>query len=132
MKLAKKFSLKSRGQSFLYAFQGIWVLLSTQHNARIHAVIGILVLALGWHFQVGKVKFLLLVFAIALVWVAEAFNTVLEIMVNLLSPQISGKARRAKDVAAAAVLIASLAALWIGISVLGQPLLQYLHGQPRV
>jgi diacylglycerol kinase (ATP) len=128
MKPAKKFSLQDRARSFLYAFDGMRVLIATQHNARIHLVLAAAALGLGWFLKIGRTEFCLLVFAVALVWIAEAFNTVFEILVNMLSPQIAGKARRAKDIAAAAVVIAAAAALWIGISVLAPPLIQYLHG----
>ena len=91
MQPAKKFDLIARLKSFPHAIQGIWVLLATQHNARIHAAAGVVVFFLGWKFHVGNIKFCLLIFAMALVWIAEAFNTVFEILVDMLSPQIAKK-----------------------------------------
>ena len=122
MKMPQRFSVKGRLRSFVFAFQGIEILLKTQHNARIHAFAGLAILGLSVWLQVGKIKFCLILFAVALVWVAEAFNTVFEIVVNMVSPAQMGKARRAKDVAAAAVLFASTAAAVIGLLILGPPL----------
>jgi hypothetical protein len=63
------------------------------------------------------------------VWVAEAFNTVFEIVVDIASPQYSYAARRAKDIAAAAVLIASLGAVALGLVILGPPLLKKIESR---
>lgn len=125
MKAPKKFSLTDRAKSFPHAVRGLWTLFATQHNARVQAAAGFLVLFLGWKLEVGKVKFCLLVLCIGLVWTAEAFNTVFEVIINMLSPQYSAKARRAKDIAAGAVLAAALAAAAVGIWVLGPGLVQY-------
>ena len=71
-------------------------------------------------------EFVLIIIVITLVWVAEAFNTVLEIIVNMVSPRYTTVAKRAKDIAAGAVLVAALGAFCVGIFLLGPPLLKKL------
>jgi diacylglycerol kinase len=62
-----------------------------------------------------------IVFVIAMVWAAEFLNTALEIVVDLASPDLHPLARVGKDVGAAAVLIAALSAVIIGILIMGRP-----------
>jgi len=67
-----------------------------------------------------------LILTIALVWAAEFINTALEAVVDLASPQQHPLAKVGKDVGAAAVLLASLAAILVGLLILGPPLLEKL------
>ena len=91
-------------------------MIRSEHNAWIHALATMLALGLAWRFQVGRVGFALIVIAIVIVWVAEAFNTVLEIMADLMvGERYSETVKRAKDIAAAAVLIATIGAVVIAI-----------------
>lgn len=112
-----------RIDSFKYALGGLKDMLSTEHNACVHAVFTVVVIPLAIWLRLPFVNFVLIVIAITLVWVAEAFNTVLEILVNMVSPRYSKVAKRAKDIAAAAVLIAAVGAFIIGVLLLGPPLL---------
>jgi len=116
------FRATSRIASFRHAFAGWWYVLRTQHNAWIHAVASITILAVALWLGLGRVEWAILIFTIALVWVAEFFNTAVEAFVDLLSPDIHPLAKVAKDIAAAAVLIAALAAVVVGLLVMG-PLL---------
>jgi len=74
-----------------------------------------LVIALGSYFEVSRVEWLFLLLSIAAVLAAETFNTALEEITDLVSPQRNERAGRAKDLAAAAVLIISISAALIGI-----------------
>jgi diacylglycerol kinase len=112
----------SRLASFRHAFAGWWYVLRTQRNAWIHAVASILACALSLWLQLQRLEWTILLLIIALVWVAECVNTAVEAVVDLLSPDIHPLAKIAKDVAAAAVLIAVLAAVAIGLLILGPPL----------
>lgn len=93
------------------------ILLNTQAHARIHlaATLGVVIFAV-W-LDVSRADWLALVLAMALVWVSEAINTAIEAVVDLASPALHPLAGKAKDVAAGAVLLASLAALVIGVLV---------------
>lgn len=109
--------LAGRWRSMGFAWAGIRHLLGTQPNARIHAAATVLVVGAGFVFQVSRLEWLALVGAIALVWVAEALNTGIERVVDLASPELHPIAGQAKDVAAAGVLLASVAAAVIGLLV---------------
>lgn len=116
------FFSKSIFESLRCAFSGLWDVARTEHNAWFHAMMTVLTLGLGFRLQIGTLKFCLIVIAIVMVWLAETINTVFEIVVDIVSPQYSEGAKRAKDIAAAAVLIASLGAFILGLMVLGPPL----------
>lgn len=113
----------SRVKSFFHAFSGIGDILSTEHNAWIHAVFTIVSLSLSVWLRIHFTEFVLIVIVITLVWVAEAFNTVLEIVVDMVSPRYSKAAKRAKDIAAGAVLFASIGAAAVGFFVFAPPLM---------
>jgi diacylglycerol kinase (ATP) len=97
--------------------------LISQPNARIHFVVAVLVIALGWALRISSPEWLAVILAIVLVISAEAINTAIELMVDLVSPQWQPLARDIKDVAAAAVLISSIGAAVIGWLVF----VPYLH-----
>jgi len=120
--------LAGRLRSFADAFAGLRVVVVTQRNTWIHAVATLLVVALGVWLELGRLDWCWLVVAIALVWIAESFNTALESLADASVPEQHPLVRRAKDSAAAAVLLAAIAAAAIGFLVLGRPLLLRLVG----
>ncbi len=107
--------LRKRIKSFGYAFKGIVLLFASQPNARIHAVVLSLVVAAGFYFNIEKTEWLAIVLISALVLSAEAMNTAVEFVVDLASPGHHSLAEKAKDVAAAAVLLAAFGAVIIGL-----------------
>lgn len=109
-------------RAFGYAFQGVAYLLQSQRNARIHAVMTLLVVTLSIGLQLSAIAWCCLVLAISLVWVAEALNTALELLANAVHPHHHPLIGLAKDVGAAAVLMASLGALVVGMLLLLPPL----------
>lgn len=109
----------SRARSFRYAFAGLGYVLRTQHNAWLHALASVGVLAVGLWVELSRLEWALIVLAMALVWAAEIVNTALEALVNLASPQPHPLARIAKDCSAAAVLVMAGAAAVIGVLILG-------------
>lgn len=116
------FSIRTRLQSFRFAFRGIRTMLASQHNAWIHAIATITVLALGGALQIGRGDWLAVTLAVIAVWTAEALNTALEALCDVASPEFHPLVERAKDVAAGAVLIAAVGAGVIGLLVFGPPL----------
>jgi diacylglycerol kinase (ATP) len=118
--------LARRWRSVCFAWQGLQHLLATQANARIHLAATVLVLLAGGYCHISRLEWLALVGAIAWVWVAEALNTGIECVVDLASPELHPKAGQAKDVAAAAVLLASVAAVVVGVLIFGPKLMQVL------
>lgn len=119
---------RRRIKSFVYAGRGIGILLSTQVNARIHAVATVLVLFGGIWLHISASDWALIVLAVVAVWVAEGLNTAVEFLVDLVSPEFQPLAGRIKDVAAGAVLIAAIGAVLVGLLVFGPPLLRVLQG----
>jgi diacylglycerol kinase (ATP) len=110
-----EFSLLKRAKSFAHAGRGIFVLLKTTPNVWIHLVAVIVVVALGFYFHITTTEWIVLVFVCGFVLVSEAFNTAIEIDMNLTSPEQHPYARDTKDVAAGAVLISAITALIIGV-----------------
>jgi diacylglycerol kinase (ATP) len=120
--------IRRRIQSFRHAFAGWWYVIRTQENAWIHALASTLVLLMAAWLQLQPRDWALLIFAIALVWTAEILNTSLEAVVDLASPEKHPLAKVGKDVGAAAVLIAAITAVVIGLLIMGPPLWQRLFG----
>jgi diacylglycerol kinase (ATP) len=113
----------SRAQAFRHAFRGMWYVLRTQRNAWLHAVVTSLVVLVAFWLHLPLHDWAILLLTIALVWTAEFINTALEAVVDLASPQNHPLAKVGKDVGAAAVLIAALTSILIGLLILGPPLL---------
>ena len=110
----KEFSIIKRARSFVHAGRGIMLFLKTTHNAWIHIIVACLAIVLGIYFSITSVEWIALIFAVGFVLVAEAFNTAIEIDIDLTSPDYHPYARDTKDVAAGAVLLASITALAVG------------------
>lgn len=113
----KTFSVVKRAKSFTHAGRGVWLFVKMTHNAWIHLVIAFIVVIVGMEIGIQRTDWIALVFAIGLVLVAEAFNTAIEIDIDLTSPEYHPFARDTKDVAAGAVLLAALTAVAIGVFV---------------
>ena len=101
--------LKERINSFKYAIKGIG-LLFTEPNAKIHLGFTLLTIAGGFFFSVSNLEWCILILAIAIVLAAEALNTAVEYLTDLVSPNHHPLAGKTKDVAAGAVLIAAIGA----------------------
>ena len=108
-----KFRLRNRFNSFRYAFNGFKIFIQTQPNARIHLFAAILIIICGSVIRLNLTEWCWLVMAIALVFITEMLNTAIEFLTDILSPGIHPLAKNAKDIAACAVLIASIAAVII-------------------
>jgi diacylglycerol kinase len=108
------FTLAARGKSFRYAAQGIVFMLKTQHNAWLHLLATLFVTGLGLYFQVTANEWRWLIVAMVLVWSAEAFNTAVEYVCDVVSPDYAEAVKHAKDIAAGAVLICAVGAVLIG------------------
>jgi diacylglycerol kinase (ATP) len=112
-----KFSFKKRLKSFRAAFNGIAILLNSEHNARIHLAVLIFVILAGLILGIKSQDWIAVGFAAGLVFVSECFNTAIEYLSDVVSPDYNNRIRRAKDVAAAGVLIAAIISVLIGIVV---------------
>src|SRR5262245_16101396 len=100
--------------SFNYAFEGIIHVLRTQRNLRIHFLIAIGVIAAAIAVGVDRIEMILLILAIAFVLIAEMLNSAIEGAIDVSTTSFDPNAKLAKDIAAGAVLIASITAVAVG------------------
>ena len=108
--------MKKRGlvESFNYAIEGLIHTLKTQRNMRIHFVVGIGVIILGIYLNLDRVDLMLLLSAITFVFVAEMFNTSIELAVDIFTKEFHHMAKMAKDIAAACVFVSVIYAVIVG------------------
>lgn len=107
--------MKSLINSFKYAFEGILTALKTERNMKIHfGFVGAVILC-GIVFKMTKLEWMLCCICFALVISAEMFNTAIEALVDLASPEIHPLAKKAKDVAAGATLVTAIFAAIVGL-----------------
>jgi len=112
----------SRMASFRYAIHGWSHVLRTQRNAWIHSIIATAVFIVGLWIGLPPRDWAVIILTIAMVFAAEFMNTAIEAVVDLASPDKHPLAKIGKDVGAAAVLVAALAAVLVGLLILGPPL----------
>lgn len=124
--MSERFDFARRIRSFVFAGRGVRALVVHEHNARIHLAVSFAVVALALLMRLGARDWALLLLAIAVVWVAEAFNTAVEALADALHPETHPLVGRAKDIAAGGVLIAAVAAAGLGLAILGPPLWRWV------
>lgn len=101
--------------SFLFAFKGLIYAFKTQLNFKVHSCSALIAIILALYLKISYSDWLWISLAIALVLILELLNTAIEVLVDLVSPEKNAKAGAIKDLAAAAVLIASIFALITGL-----------------
>ena len=104
-------------RSFVFAGHGVWHAVRTERNMRVHVAAAIAAVIAGAVLGISAVQWACVTLAIGMVLVAEIFNTVIEAMIDLQTQQFHPLAKIAKDAAAGAVLIASIAAIGVAIAV---------------
>ncbi|MBC3539480.1 diacylglycerol kinase [Rufibacter sediminis] len=109
--------IRRRLNSFGYALKGISAAFRSEINLRWHVLSAGAAVSAGLYFGLTTVEWVIVCFCIGLVWMAELFNTALEVVVNLVSPEFHPLAGKAKDIAAGAVLVASLTSAIAGLLV---------------
>jgi len=109
-----RFSWQSRFKSFVYAWEGLAQFLKTEHNARIHLVLTLLVIVLCFVFKITNSEAMALVIVMALVWITELLNTALEKAMDFISTEKHPQIKWVKDLAAGAVLVAAATAVIVG------------------
>ncbi len=115
----ESFTIRGRIKSVRYAIQGLATMLKSQHNAWLHALATVLVFTAGFFFGLGTSEWCWIILSVVSVWIAEALNTALEFLADIACPTEHPTVKRAKDVAAGAVLISALGSVLIGVLVLG-------------
>ena len=107
--------MNKRIASFGYAWKGIRSFVSKEPNAWIHCSAIVLVTIAGFFFSITHTEWLIIILCFGIVLAAEGFNTAIERLVNLVSPERHPVAGDVKDIAAGAVLICAVAAAIVGI-----------------
>ena len=110
-----RFSIYDRLKSFQYAGEGIFGFFKKEHNAWLHLLATIAVTILSIFFHVTGAEAIALLFAVALVWITEMFNTCLEKAMDMISKEYDVRIKTIKDISAGAVLVAAAAALVVGL-----------------
>ncbi len=108
------FTLKKRLRSFRYAFSGIYQLVRYEHNAWIHLFCMVCAIVAGILLEISTMEWIVVIAAIAAVLAAEAINSAIEQLADVVSPEYHAGIKRTKDLAAAAVLIIAIAAATVG------------------
>ena len=101
--------------SFKHAFDGLVYAISTQPNFRFHLLATMVVILLGIYFSLNSLEWLVLIFTINTVLVAEMVNTSIEAMVDLITLERRADAKIAKDVSAAMVLVSSILSVVVAL-----------------
>ena len=113
------FSWRARANSFVYAFRGLATLLRREHNAWIHLALATAAVAVGAWWRIERWEWAAVAFAVTGVLAAEAINTAVETLADAVKPERHPLVGRAKDLAAAAVLLAAAGAAAVGLIVFG-------------
>lgn len=111
------FSIRARLSSFKYAFRGLYHVIKNEPNFLIHIVISIPVIVLGFFLHISLPDWIAIILCIGLVMVTEILNSAIERLTDMVSPQVSEKAKIVKDITASAVLLAAVTAIITGCMV---------------
>lgn len=123
-----KLDKKRLTNSFKYAFSGIVQAYIGEQNLKIHTVIAILVIIFGFILKITYVEWLICLILIGLVLMAEFFNTSIEYLVDLVSPDIHPLAKATKDTASAGVLMMAIISAIIGLIIFVPKFINVLGG----
>lgn len=119
--------IRSRLRSFVYAFSGWGIVLKNEPNTWIHAFVSAAVVVVAAWLRLPARDWAVLLLTMLIVWAAEFFNTAIEAVVDLASPEEHPLAKVSKDVSAAGVLLLAITAVLIGLLILGPPLWEKLQ-----
>ena len=122
----ENFSIRKRLASFKYAFSGLRRLIKHEHNSRFHLLAALLVLAMGFILGICRTEWMILVIIIAIVFITEILNSAIESLADFVSPEYSLIIKRVKDYCAAAVLIAAITSVVVGLLIFLPKLIQIL------
>lgn len=111
----RKFSVIDRIKSFKYAFNGLRLFFINDHNGRIHLFAALIAIGLSFYLQLSASEWIAILAVIISVIVAEIINASIEKLADFVSPEYHPKIKVVKDLAAAAVLMAALLAVVVGL-----------------
>ncbi|HVH65993.1 MAG TPA: diacylglycerol kinase family protein [Candidatus Acidoferrum sp.] len=120
---ARRIDVRRTLYSFRHAGRGFAWAVSSQANLRVHLVVAVVVLVAAVLLRFSAIEFVAVVISMAVVIAAELFNTTLEVLIDYAWPEHHPMIGRAKDVAAAAVLVTAAGAAIVGVLLFGRHLL---------
>lgn len=123
--MSKPFSIRKRLLSFKYALNGI-IISARGHNFIIHIVLAVAAIVLGFFLGISYGEWLAVIIVICIVIASEIFNTSIETIVDIISPEQNDMAKNAKDMAAGAVLVSAVGALLTGLLIFGPKLIKLI------
>ena len=112
---AQTFSISKLAKSFVYAFSGLWKFIVRERNARLHLMATVIVVLLSFFLAVSASEKIELWLVIGMVWISEMFNSCLEKLIDFMTVEKYPALGLIKDMAAGAVLVASLVAATVGL-----------------
>ena len=107
--------IKRLYKSFAYAFRGLGKTLREEQNLQIQSIAGLVVIILGWYFRIEVEEWLILILVIGLVILMEIINSAIERITDVLKPRLDNYVKEIKDIMAAAVMLASVIAVTVGL-----------------
>ena len=110
----KGFTIQKRLKSFVYAFNGIKLLIKNEHNAWIHCFATVYVITCGFLLNISNTEWIAICIVIGAVFAAEAINSSIETLADFVSPDYNEAIKHTKDLAAGAVLQMAIAAAIVG------------------
>jgi len=107
--------IKRLFKSFQYAIRGLVKTFREELNLKIQAIAGLFIISLGWYFKIKPTEWTVLIVVIGLVILIEIVNSAIERVTDVLKPRINGYVKEIKDIMAAAVMLASIIAVIVGL-----------------
>lgn len=109
------FKIKRLIKSFKYALKGLYLVIRDEQNFRVHIIFSLLALFSSWFFQISKIELIIVILLIALVMLMEVINSAIERVTDILKPRINNFVMEIKDIMAAAVMLASIVSIIVGL-----------------
>ena len=126
--MSRWIDIRKNLRSFRFAAEGILALFRFENNAKIHLVAAMAVVVAGVWLQLDRVEWALVLTQVGLVLAAEAFNTALEKLADVVSPEHHPLIKAVKDLSAGAVLLVVIVAVVVGILIFGTKLIEMMNG----
>ena len=102
-------------KSFNYAFRGLFKTFREEQNLKVQFFAALVVIILGWYFRISQLEWVILILVVGLVILMEIVNSAIERVTDVLKPRINDYVKEIKDIMAAAVMLASIIAVIVGL-----------------
>lgn len=109
------FKIKRLFKSFKYAVKGLFLVMRDEQNFRVHIVFAVIALVFSWFYHITKIELIIVILLISTVMLMEVVNSAIERVTDVLKPRINDFVMEIKDIMAAAVMLASLVAIIVGL-----------------